>query len=267
MNSGPSFQSESQKDDITAIVSVKNRCDYRLVNALKSIRLQDYDQKLIRIVVVDYESKKDLILRYMKICKRFDAEYLRIENTGIWCKGHALNVAIKRAETKYILSTDVDMVFEGNYISKGIGELRKDPRQILISKFWCSQKGDITGMVDVAKDYPMLKKASKLVSSEFGDLNPGINMGLARFYREIRGYDESYKLWGFEDNDLVKRFGLLGLKVKDISGEASFIHQWHPMFEGLEGHDHQKQRMKNLEYFRKNNSIKRNPEGWGKIPE
>src|SRR4029079_2259886 len=46
----------SRTDDITAVIGSRNRADYRLENAIRSIRSQTYPADLIRIVVVDYGS-------------------------------------------------------------------------------------------------------------------------------------------------------------------------------------------------------------------
>lgn len=50
----------------------------------------------------------------------------------------------------------------------------------------------------------------------------------------IRGYDESYELWGGEDDDLFRRLVTLGLERRDLtSDEAFYLHQWHPEYEGI----------------------------------
>ena len=55
------FYNLGKKEDITVVIGVKNRFDHRLENAFKSIRSQDYPQKLIKITLVDYDSDKKLI--------------------------------------------------------------------------------------------------------------------------------------------------------------------------------------------------------------
>ena len=81
------------------------------------------------------------------------------------------------------------------------------------------------------------------------------------------GYDEFYTLWGREDDDLVKRFELLGLKMRYITDKTSYIHQWHKRFMGLgRSKKHiKKQIKKNDSYFNRNNSIIRNPDSWGEL--
>ena len=64
--------------------------------------------------------------------------------------------------------------------------------------------------------------------------------------------------------DLNKRFELMGLTFKDISGRTSHIHQWHTQHEGVkDSNGFEEQVEKNKEYFFGNNSIVRNLGGWG----
>lgn len=249
------FCAREKQEDITVVISVKNRYDTRITNALKSIRNQDYNQDLINITVVDYDSQKGLIPKYKKVCDKFNAEYLRVDNKPIWCKSHALNIAIKRAKTKYILSTDVDNIFEKTYIKEAIKELRRNAFQVILSEIRDLPKHSIK-----TEDFDELKSLAKL---RYKRDNPGTNLTLTCFYHKIHGYDEVYKLWGKEDCDLVKRFYLMGLNIKSIRDNSYFLHQWHPKFEGILNQNYLEQLMKNNEYFIKHNSIVRNKDGWG----
>lgn len=246
------------ENDITIIIPVKNRFDYRIKNALKSIRNQDYDPNLIKIVVVDYDSNKELIQKYSSLCEQYNADYLRIEDKPVWCKSHALNIAIKRAKTKYILCTDVDVIFEKDYIKEAIKELKKNYFQVLLSHCFDLPKGseDLINKLE----FKRLKSMSKVRKWEG---SPGICLTLTYFFHRIKGYDEEYKLWGREDDDLLKRFELYGLTIKNIKDNAVYLHQWHPKYEGIK--INKKQINKNEQHFSENNSIIRNKEGWGEI--
>ncbi|MBW2977309.1 glycosyltransferase [Candidatus Woesearchaeota archaeon] len=254
-----------KKEDIAIIIGVKNRFDYRIINALKSIRNQNYNQDLIKIILVDYDSKKELISKYKGLCEKYNAIYIRVNNKSLWNRSHCLNIGIKRAKTKYILTSDVDMIFERNYIKESIKELKKDLHQIILSNHFDSQKNNINQKTDIIRDYNKIKSKCKLRPTGLECISLSINLTLTYFYHKIRGYDEWYKLWGAEDTDLIKRFKLFGLKIKDISYKTSFLHQWHPEFEGVKNRNLKRQIEKNREYLRNNNLIVRNKEGWGKI--
>ena len=56
----------------------------------------------------------------------------------------------------------------------------------------------------------------------------------------------------------------MGLVFKDVSSKTSHIHQWHPQHEGVKNtKGFEDQVKKNEIYLRENNSIIRNPNGWG----
>jgi hypothetical protein len=47
--------------------------------------------------------------------------------------------------------------------------------------------------------------------------------------RAIKGYDEYYRIWGFEDKDLARRLTELGISTHWINDQnPPLYHQWHP---------------------------------------
>ena len=211
---------EYEHDDVTVVMGIKNIPGHRIINALNSIRTQDYPKDLIELILVDYSSMQEFIPEYKGLCEIYDAEYIRLEDKTIWNRSHALNIAIKKVKSKYLLSTDADIMFEKNYIKKAVNELRRNPYQYILARCLDAPESAMNGT-----NYFRLKAVSIYRSAT---VNRGINMTLTYYYHKIHGYDERYIGWGAEDDDLIKRFRLLGLKKKDISHISSYIHQWHP---------------------------------------
>lgn len=57
----------------------------------------------------------------------------------------------------------------------------------------------------------------------------GGNMGIARAdYERVNGYDERFKAWGKEDDDLGMRLRAVGIKVDYILHRTRTYHLWHP---------------------------------------
>jgi glycosyltransferase involved in cell wall biosynthesis len=245
-----------ENNDVTVVMAIRNIPDHRIRKALDSIRNQDYPKDLTKIILVDYGSMQEFTPNYKRLCENHDAEYIRVENKPIWNKSHALNIAIKKAKSKYILSTDADIIFENNYIREAVQLLQKNQYHYILARCLDAPENRLE-----EKNYFALKAVSTYRSDT---VNRGINMTLTHYYHKIHGYDERYAGWGAEDDDLIKRFRLLGLKKKDITHISSYIHQWHPKRWGLINDE---QREKNEEYFLKNHSIVRNHEGWGEIQE
>lgn len=247
----------SGKDDVTVILAVRDRDAQSILNAFRSIRNQEYPQDLIKIKLVDYDSQRRLSKAYKKLCSEFDAEYLLIENRPFWFKSHALNIAIKKVDTKYILSTDTDIIFQNNYIAESIKILKRDPFQVILFNCLDLPKSVNTSLsFEQLRDYAKPRFRSKYIT-------PGINLTLTYFYHKIRGYDEYYAFWGALDDDLIKRFKLLGLSVVNISGVSSYLHQWHA--QSKKRKKYQSVTLRNKKYFLRNNSIIRNLYGWGEI--
>lgn len=195
--------------------------------------------------------------------------YLRVEGRPIWSRSRCLNIGIKLSNTKYICTSDVDIIFERNYFSECIKELQRNRYQVMISKFYNTPNGLIVDEFDVSNDYLSVKKSCVFQATEMGlsgALTPGVNVSLSCFYKEIHGYDEFYAWWGSEDYDLIKRFFLMGLNVKDISKKTSWIHQSHEKHENIKVHANYKDKVReNKQYLLTHHTIIRNLEGWGSI--
>lgn len=57
----------------------------------------------------------------------------------------------------------------------------------------------------------------------------GGNLGIARAdYERINGYDENFRGWGCEDDDLRMRLRASGVKVASIAWWTNTYHLWHP---------------------------------------
>lgn len=257
----------NKQQGITVVIAIKDRYDHKIINSLKSIRNQDYPQNLIKITIVDYDSKEKMIQKFKDICKKYNVKFIRVEKKPIWNRAHCLNIGIKRAKTKYVLTSDVDIIYEKNYITEAVKALQKNPFQVIL----CQCMDSPAKMVisdKTLKEYDNLRKKSKYrsevrnIPSHHYFFGKGINLTLTYFYHKINGYDEKYIVWGKEDDDLIKRFNLLGLQVKDITNRTSYIHQWHTRVENKE---FKKQVEINEKYLHNNHSIMRNKEGWGKI--
>lgn len=257
---------ESSKEDITVVIGVRNRQDYRIRNALASIRNQTHPQHLIRITVVDYGSRAEDEGPLRNVCREFSADYIRIDGTTRWNRAHCLNIGIKRSQTKYILTSDVDMVFDKVFFFESIAELRRDPYQIIFGEMLDSLEGVITSTTDMVKDFDRIKEKcvprSERKNSYDYTFGMSILCGLTCFFKEISGHDETYAVWGSEDDDIAERLRLIGLKLKKLPASVSYIHQWHPESVSSEECDQVK---KNKEYFMRSYTIKRNPEGWGEL--
>ena len=254
------------ENDITVVIGVKNRADYRLVNALSSIRNQSYPFERIYILVVEYGSSKNNVAIVSDICKTYKAEHLIVDNVSLWNRSHCLNIGIRHTTSKFILTSDTDIIFSENYIESAIQMLLKNPLSVVYSQTLDLTSQNCSILESVANRKCSIDCDSFLQYAEprsQGDCNAGINATYRRYYEYIRGYDENYTLWGGEDNDIARRFSYLGLEPISICNVAYYLHQWHEKHEGVNSKILGSTINANELYFNKNHSVKRNPNGWG----
>jgi len=264
-------------DDITIMIGIKNRVNYRLANSLKSLRSQTYPNNLIKIIVVDYENDEENSAKLKKICALHDAKILRVNNRPVWNKSHCFNVAIKHTTTKFLMSNDADMIMSSNFIESVVNTLKSNPLSLVLAEMRDLPEAMESTLKKYAEensvpDIEFLKANTKVrkTHTQLGKENENAHISILAtytfFYHCIHGYDEFYELWGAEDNDMFRRFYYFGLTPKNINDRAFYMHQWHQQFEGLQKDNIKATIKRNQDYYYNNHSIVRNKDSWGKLP-
>jgi len=255
--------SHLDKQDVTVVIGVKDRGGSRLENAFLSLRNQDYDKSLVKIILVDYGSRNIFSEEFKNLCDKYEAEYIKIDGVDVWSRACALNIGIKKAGTKYVLCSDADIIFEKNYIKECVAELQKNSRQVIWRDALDLAEHDLNENTDVLANYQKLKEKSilrcELKNSDY-TFGLGIIMAPKKYFFDIRGYDEFYKGWGYEDDDIIKRFLMLGLKTQNIRNKTSYLHQWHKTSK-----ENKQRALINKRHFENAKGFLRNPVCWGKI--
>lgn len=256
----------SRTRDITVVIGVRNRADYRIANALRSIREQTYAAELVRVLVVDYGSEPSSQTVIMTLCMQHDVEYLRIDEAPVWSRARCLNIGIRRASTTFLMTSDTDVMLSRRYIADAIRALETSPLSVVCSS-----------MLDLPQESVEIMKAATRpegqlaldtwkdwCSPRFGSpFHPSVALTYTAFFQLLQGYDEHYEVWGGEDSDLMRRFRYLGLRLQTLDSGSFYLHQWHPKFEGVPGGQHAPVIGRNHAYLRRNHSILRNDRDWG----
>ena len=206
----------------TIIISVKNRhenakyCLYSIAHC---------DPKPSEVIVVDFGSR----IPVNSIAKRFKfVRVIRTENdVKKFHKARALNIGIKAAKTKFICVTDVDQIFQKNFFGVLNHTLEKNNKCFVkcITYFLNTANVLPDRPQDIMMEYfRLLKHAKKFGRKPFGEGNCN---GVSRSWAvRVRGYDERYIGWGYEDSNFYKRarmdgFGTIWLK------NTTMIHMFH----------------------------------------
>jgi glycosyltransferase involved in cell wall biosynthesis len=259
----------SRTDDVTVVIGARNRADYRLENALRSIRSQTYPADLVRVVVVDYGSESVGASRIANMCTRHGAEYVRVDGIEIWSRSRCLNIGIRHANTKFLLVSDADIVFPPHYLSGCVEVLTASPTSVVGSAMLDLPEESVSILQQSARtgsELPFDSWKSSCRPRHDHVFHPSICATYTAFFRVVRGYDEFYEVWGNEDDDLYRRFWYLGLTPRPLGPESSYMHQWHAESErGREGENAEQVRRNQL-YLANAHSILRNDVSWG-IPQ
>jgi predicted glycosyltransferase involved in capsule biosynthesis len=256
-------------DDVTVVIGVRNRTDHRLVNALESIRAQRYPWGRVTTLVVDYGSHDASARELVEVCSRLGADLLRVDGTRTWSRARCLNIGLRAVRTKYVMTSDADVVLSPHYLADAVSAMRADPLAVV-----CSAMRDLpaesvqpttrAAEAGVPLDLDALRPNA---SPRFGwGLHPSIAVAYAGFHRAIRGYDEVYEGWGREDVDLMRRFTSLGLRPTAIPERSFYLHQWHPKHEGIPAGERKRAIERNDAHFFRTHTILRNDDAWGVPP-
>jgi len=225
---------------VTVVMVIKNRDKVRFERCLRSLLEQSLECK---VLVVDYGSDKENIEWERESIKQFpNATLIEVtRNTDIFNKSRASNIGFKYATTKYILSSDIDIIYSSNFIEEVMKVLTTNPKSLVL----CQK-------IDLDKEGKEVEVHEPSAS--------GSCIGIDAFWlEEVHGYDEVYTYWGREDNDLVDRAVASGYQVVWITDKAKIWHQWHKPADRPSLED-------NTWYYQiPSKPIVRNANGWGEL--
>ena len=252
-------------DDITVLIAVRNRSDYRLANALSSVRAQTYPAKLVTIIVVDYGSEPASMRETAALCRANGASYVRIE-ASVWSRSRSMNVGIRQTTTKYLLIADADIIFSPRYLADSVAALRSSPLSVIYAPMHDLPEETtevVKGAAGMNGDRDLALWKSWCSPRCGWAFHPSIAFTFTAYFQCIRGFDEFYEIYGAEDMDLSRRFAYLGLEPKLLNFDSFYLHQWHPKFEGIPDGEHNTQIERNRVYHGQTYSIVRNNRQWG----
>lgn len=195
----------------TLLVTIRNRDARRFEQLAGSIRRNGGRP---RIILVDYGSEEAFSGRYAEVASANGIEYVKMWTQGWpWNKCRAINHGVRLADTEFVCTSDVDMLYVTDPFSCCLD--RNEPRTMFhIDTYWL----DPDGRMDRARPA--------------GRGNPGGFQFVARkAFEESGGYDERMVYWGMEDLDWPERLQALGYRQEWLPEPHKIYHQWHPRSE------------------------------------
>ena len=231
------------------IIGYRNRDYQRVKNSLDSLARQK--EQNFEVVFVNYGSDEQITSEIEHLVKNYSfCKYIYSETRGmVWSRAHALNTGLRLSEGEYVIFSDIDLLFPANF-----------------TEFLTPFFSDRTFLTQRCYYLPEGFELNSECNGKFDDI-PSSYVGLLAAKREnalkINGFDEFYQVWGAEDDDFITRLERAGLqrRIIDVS-DIPIWHQWHPTDETI---FHSDWYIAMLNYFFRNNDIKRNTNNWGQI--
>lgn len=199
------------RNKITVIITIRNREAARIKNQVESIRATGADPSFH---IVDYGSSNKFANEYKKVCEQLQIQYTHMYAEGLpWNKCRALNYGAKVAKTPFIVTSDVDIIYESN------------PFQ------WCLDNYTEKSMYHI-ETYWLPKSGNKQKSKYAGHGNSGgFQFITKKAFFDIGGYDERMVYWGLEDLDWPYRLQTQGYSQIWLPDTYKIYHVWHPVSE------------------------------------
>ena len=246
---------------ISAIIPVRNRSNARLENCLRSLSWQDLASEKYEILLSDFGSEPKEAQKLKEMAARYKAQIIRADTDEIWNRSRALNHGIRKASGHYVFCTDADMIFEPNFLSTLFRTQQKMDENALVVCRCRDLPQSVPEQIWGREKYPELLSDAAFRKNWGG--TGACQMALRSFFEEVRGYDEGYKFWGMEDNDMKFRATRYGLKLVWIHEDSSMLHQWHPSDRGKKPIA---KLLNDLRFHVSRYQIKKNRKTWGGLP-
>ncbi|MFN3198352.1 MAG: glycosyltransferase family 2 protein [Bradymonadia bacterium] len=214
---------------ISAIIPIRNRSSDRLENCLRALRWQDLPDDQYEVILSDFGSSPEEARLLLEMAERHGARVVRTDTDEVWNRSRALNYGIRAARGDFVFCTDADMIFAPNFLSTLLSTQQANADQAFVVCRCRDLPESVPEQPWRFEDFPDL-----LSKADFREkLGTGAcQMAKRSFFNDIRGYDEGFKFWGMEDNDMKFRATRSGLSLIWVHEQTSMLHQWHPSDRG-----------------------------------
>jgi GT2 family glycosyltransferase len=242
---------------LTLVIGYRNRDVERVKRCLDSLARQTF--KEFTLIFVDYGSPSAIAAAAKQTVERYPfTRYVYSDTRGWpWNRSRALNIGGRLAQSEYVVTTDVDVVFEKNVLEIVAHHLHRG--RVLHCRPYFLPK-DFSDWENLTSRLPSFRLGTEAML--------GVFMGVPRkVFHELRGFDEYYRYWGVEDRDLAHRLKTVGVEQAWLPDEARMFHQWHPESNYVTADfmpDGAWRRM-SIHFEQHKGSVTRNTECWGMI--
>jgi len=204
---------------LTIVFGFRNRELLRVKRCLESLKNQTY--KGFEVIFVDYGSESDVSNEVSKLVRSFDfCEYVYSETRGwAWNRSRALNIGVRLSKTKYVMTSDIDIIFDSGFIAQNMN-LASNKYALHAFCYFLPKRFKKWGRISSLRHTFKQSNTSAL----------GLLLLSKENHEKIGAFDEYYQFWGIEDQDLEHRLNSSGINTKWLDcSESRLYHQWHPV--------------------------------------
>ncbi|MFH0802989.1 MAG: glycosyltransferase [bacterium] len=228
---------------ISIVICTHNRAPL-LKGTLLSFTAQDVSKDDFEIVVVDDGSTDGTAAVVQEISSPVSIRYFRQEHGG---RSAARNRGIREARGDIVLFVDDDTLAPPVFLSEHLRFHKCHPRSVV--------RGPIVNITEYRIPETYVLGLRDFSSAFFCTCNASVER---RHLEAIGGFDENFKEYGFEDNEIGWRLRQAGLKMK--FNKRAIIYHYKPAIsaEGLEALRLQAEEMGRsaVAYYRKHPSLR-----------
>lgn len=230
---------------ISVVVSTYQRPQH-LRRCLLSLARQRHVSGRFEVIVTDDGSQDDtaaLVERYADDAP-FPMQFVTHQHRGFQL-ARCRNSGVRLAQFPYILFTDGDCIFPPDHLSKHLAAARAG----LVRAGDCIRLDrETSALIDEESigagafvDQRTLSDVARLKWTHLKALaygwmrHPvkpkliGNNIGVWKSQlEEVNGFDEEFRGWGCEDDDLADRLRRRGVRIASVMGTTYGYHLWHP---------------------------------------
>jgi len=247
--------------ELSVVIPIRNRAGVRLDNCLRSLRWQRWEGEEPEILLSDYGSDPEQLADIREIAARHRTRVAHTAAPGLWNRSHALNLGIQAAAGRVVLCTDCDMIFAPTFLRAVRQALEDAQHQTLVLCKCRDLPNEVPEQPWKLEDFEtLLEKSTFRVAQGTG----ACQATLRQWFYDVRGYDEKYVFWGFEDKDMVRRARRSGLSLSWVHEQTQMLHQWHPT---TKNQRYVRKQWNKLRYKLTGWIIRKNPGGWGALKD
>lgn len=204
---------------IDIIYCYRNRDLQRVKNSLDSLAIQSSNN--FNVIFIDYGSDDGIANQIKKLCESYSfCSYVYIDSQGkMWNRAEALNYGFYVSKADYVFTSDIDMLFDANFIKTISADLESNTAEFY-SVGYLSEED--TKKIDITH-------LSNLKYTKSENFALGMVLMPKKMVIHINGYNSFYAIWGQEDNDIKYRIEKAGFNTKFVDEKIHMFHQYHPV--------------------------------------